>query len=96
MIVLIAYSCDPVFMLSGNVLSCTKCQNYLGVEITSTMSDDDAIKIQRNKLYSRGNMIISKFRNCSESVKRRHFNIFVKLSAAPQYGRDSQLNLCGC
>ena len=68
--------CDPVFMLSGNVLSCTKYQNYLGVEITSTMSDEDAIKIQRNKLYSRGNMIISKFRNCSESVKCRLFQSF--------------------
>ena len=68
--------CDPVFMLSGNVLSRTKCQNYIGVEITSTMSDDDAIKIQRNTLYISGNMIISKFRNCSENVKCRLFQYF--------------------
>ena len=52
--------CDPVCMLSGNVLACTKCQNYLGVEIMFTMSDNYAIEIQRNKLYSMGNMIISK------------------------------------
>ena len=62
--------CDRVFMLSGNELSCTKCQNYLGIEIMSSMSDEDAIQILRNKLYSRGNMIISKLRNCNESVKR--------------------------
>ena len=68
--------CDPVFMLFGNILSCTKCQNYLGVEIKSTMSDDDAFKIQRNKLYSRESMIMSKFRNCSESVKCRLFQYF--------------------
>ena len=76
---------------------CTQCQNYLEVEITSTMSDDYAIKIQRKKLYCRGNIIISKFRNCSDIVSNAdYFNIFVQLSTATQYVQDSQLNLCNC
>ena len=29
--------CDHVFMLSGNVLACTKCLNYLWVEIMFIM-----------------------------------------------------------
>ena len=39
------YMCDPIFMLSGNVLSCTKCQNYLVVEIMFTMSDDEKFNV---------------------------------------------------
>ena len=63
--------CDPVFMLLANVLACTKCQNYLGVEIMFTM-----LKFNITN-SSRGKMITSKFRNyCRESIKCRLFQAF--------------------
>ena len=63
--------CDPVFML-GN--ECTGM--YTISKLCWGWNHVHNVEIQCNKLYSRGEMITSKFRNCSESIKCRLFPAF--------------------
>ncbi len=70
------FCCNPTFVLSGNELKCVSSHKYLGVEITTGFKDDMSIRCQMRNLYSRGNMIIRNFRNCSDNVKGHLFQSF--------------------
>ena len=78
--------CDPVFMLSGNVLACTKCQNFLGVEIVFTMLKFKVTNsIVGGKLLQVSLEIVVKVSNAD------YFKHSVQLSTTPQYVQDPQL-----
>ena len=49
---------------------------YLGVLLTSTMTDDADIQRQIKATYARGNALIKQFRNCSEDVKVKLFKAY--------------------
>lgn len=51
-------------------------KEYLGVWITEDLNDNEDIQRQLCALYSRGNMLLRKFRKCSDSVKARLFKTF--------------------
>ena len=52
------------------------CQKYLGYFICDDMSDNKDIIRQTRCTYTRGNLIISKFRNCSDHVKIKLFKAY--------------------
>ena len=49
---------------------------YLGMFIANDLSDDEDIKRHRRYLYCTGNMLVSKFKLCSDDVKKRLFSTF--------------------
>ena len=49
---------------------------YLGVLLNEDSKDNDDLYRHRKYLYSRGNMLIRKFKHCSEDVKQRLFTTF--------------------
>ena len=50
-------------------LTCVSLHKYLGCIISDDLSDNADIVRQMKCIYVRGNMIIKKFRFCSEDVK---------------------------
>ena len=66
----------PNMYLNGKVLKCVTEQKYLGIFITSEFSDNRDITRQIRSTYSRGNVLISKFRKCSNEVKVQLFSSF--------------------
>ena len=54
----------------------TSCK-YLGVVISNGMRDDDDIMRHVRSLYTRGNMLISRFKTCSHEVKVKLFKSFL-------------------
>ena len=83
--------CDPVFVLSGNVLACIECQNYLEVKIMFTMLKFNIANSREGGKWLKVSVeIVVKVSNAD------YFKHSVQLSTAPQYVQDSQLNLCGC
>ena len=83
--------CDHVFMLLGNVLACTKCQNYLGVEIMFLM-----LKFNGTNSIVGGKLLQVSLEIVVKVSKADYFKHSVQLSTATQYVQDSQLNLCDC
>ena len=59
----------PAITLNNKPLVFTAEQKYLGVFMSSNLSDDRDILRHVRGVYSRGNMLISKFRFCSDDVK---------------------------
>ena len=66
----------PDFKLNGSKLKTVKQQKYLGVFITDTFTDDLDINRQVRSTYCIGNMIISRFRFCTEDVKLQLFKTY--------------------
>ena len=66
----------PSFFIYGNVLSCVTKECYLGVFMTSSDDDDEAIQKEIRALYARGNMLIRNFRQCTDDVKKQLFMSF--------------------
>ena len=66
----------PNMILEGQILKWVSEQKYLGVFISNNNCDDRDIMREVRSIYSRGNMIISKFRKCTEDVKIRLFKSF--------------------
>ena len=59
----------PEFSLSGVRLPIVDRYEYLGYTICDTQKDDEEMMKRMRKLYGTGNMIINRFRNCSDDVK---------------------------
>ena len=66
----------PVFVLPGKVLKNVDSHKYLGVQIEDNQKDDASMNAQRRNLYCRGNIIIRKFKHCSETVKSQLFQSY--------------------
>ena len=66
----------PKFTLSGFLLPIVESYEYLGYTVCNTQQDNDEIMKRMRKLYSTGNMIINKFRNCSDEVKIMMFRTY--------------------
>ena len=66
----------PDLYLDNKKLSWVDEHKYLGVWITSDFSDNKDIKRQIRSIYSAGNMVISKFRKCTDTVKLQLFKSY--------------------
>ena len=67
---------NPSIHLSGNELNFVNTHKYLGNIISSNSLDDDDIKRQIRSTYTQGNLLVRKFRNCSEDVKSYLFKTY--------------------
>ena len=63
-------------LLNGKLLENVTSQKYLGVLVANNCKDDLDIKQQCKHLYSRGNVLIRNFKNCSEDVKCHLFRAY--------------------
>ena len=68
--------CPPRLYLNSKELSWVAEHKYLGIFVTSNNCDDRDIQRQVHATYCRGNVLISKFRKCTEDVKTQLFNSF--------------------
>lgn len=66
----------PNFILNSCTLEITDTIKYLGCIISSDRSDNLDIKRQIRSVYARGNVLISKFRLCSDDVKVKLFKAY--------------------
>ena len=66
----------PDFTLNGRKLKSVEQQKYLGVLVTNSFTDDLDIKRQIRSIYCTGNMIISRFKFCTEDVKIQLFKTY--------------------
>ena len=58
--------------MNGNAITTCK-ESYLGVDITDDYQDDSSIAKQARGMYARGNMLNSRFGNCTEEVNKQLF-----------------------
>ena len=61
---------------------------YLGVVITNSLRDDSDILRHVKAIYSRGNLLVSKFKYCSEDVKKCLFNTYLRTIYCGQLWTD--------
>jgi hypothetical protein len=66
----------PNFTLSGKVLKFVNNYKYLGVFISSDCSDDNDLMRQLRAIYTRGNMLVKRFKNCNDDVKIQLFKSY--------------------
>ena len=70
----------PNLYLNNVNLEFVSGAKYLGVLISDKLNDDDDIFRQVKSLYARGNVLISRFRCCSDDVKLKLFRYFISNS----------------
>ena len=70
------------FILQGKILSVVEVFKYLGVYITSNLTDDYEMGKRTREVYAAGNTVISKFRNCARQRKI----LFCKIYCYNVYG----------
>ena len=63
----------PTFYLNGEAIKTASKESYLGVDSTDDFKDDSTIEKQTRGIYARGNMLNSRFGNCTEEVKKQLF-----------------------
>ena len=63
----------PVFRLSGIFLKEVEEYKYLGCILTNTMKDDDEMLMRMRGIYAGGNMLISRFKVCTDLTKKKLF-----------------------
>ena len=66
----------PSVFINNDIVPRVNAAKYLGVLLTSNMSDNDEILKQVRGLYARCNTVLRKFRNCSMPVKAKLFQSF--------------------
>ena len=66
----------PNIYLGENVLSYVERFKYLGHILTATFTDDEDIDREKRNLAMRGNLLIRKFKMCSEVVKCHLFSTY--------------------
>ena len=66
------------------LMYCTT-QKYLGHVYSSDINDDEYIKHQTRAIYARGNVIINKFKCCTDDVKSILFRTYVIIFYTSQY-----------
>ena len=62
--------------LGGHKLDFVDCKKYLGCFINENLCDDNDIKRLMRSVYTRGNILIKKFRFCTEEVKAKLFKSY--------------------
>ncbi len=67
----------PDMYLNDKVLKCTSDTKYLGVLINCDLQDDDDIMRHVKATYTRGNIMISRFKHCTEDVKHCLFRSYL-------------------
>ena len=67
----------PELYLNNKPISCVSTCKYLGVVVSDNLDDDDDIFRQVRSMYTRGNMLINKFRSCSYTVKLQLFKSYL-------------------
>ena len=65
--------CIPKLFVNGSVLRNVEQEMYLGFITTSRNDESDTISKETRALYARGNMLLSKFRHCTQDVKKNLF-----------------------
>ena len=60
----------PAISLNGKNISVVNKHKYLGIVLQDDQSDESDMKRHVKAIYSRGNMLASRFRNCSSDVKK--------------------------
>ncbi len=63
----------PSVVMSGVTLEWVECVKYLGYEISCWARDEAELIRRKRELYMQANLVCSRFRKCSESVKRYIF-----------------------
>jgi hypothetical protein len=66
----------PNVSLGSKVLKRVSSHKYLGAIITQDLVDDDDIERQTHAIYVRGNVLIQKFKQCSDQVKLKLFQSY--------------------
>ena len=66
----------PDLVLDNNILDSVDCQKYLGCFLSNNLLDNFDINRQIRDTYTRGNILIKKFRTCSEVVKVKLFKTY--------------------
>ena len=66
----------PTLSINGSVLRQVFSQKYLGVFFTRDRLDDEDIKRELCCVYTRGNILLRKFRKCHDSVKVELFRTY--------------------
>ena len=61
----------PSLYINRKQLPVVEKESYLGYLLTSSDKDDNAIQKEKKSLYARGNMLIRKFKHCSDAVKAK-------------------------
>ena len=67
---------NPTMYLDDTCLRWVSSHKYLGVMISNDCKDELDIQRQIKSYYTKGNMIIRKFRKCSEPVKIQLFKTY--------------------
>ena len=67
----------PDIKLYDQVLSFVDNTKYLGVALSSDLTDDDDIGNHVRSIYIRGNMLVSRFRHCSHHIKLKLFKAYL-------------------
>ena len=66
----------PKFQLDCEKLKDVTVHKYLGCFIHNQLCDNDDIKRQMRSTYARGNLIIKRFRHCTDDVKVKLFKSY--------------------
>jgi len=66
----------PECYLDGNALKQTSTHKYLGVFLSEHLNDTFDVLRQRKSIFARGNVLISRFKHCSDDVKAQLFKSY--------------------
>jgi exonuclease III len=66
----------PAFYIRSSPILQVVQEKYLGVIITSSQDDDETILKEMRSLYARGNIVLKKFKKCSDHVKVQLFKSY--------------------
>ena len=66
----------PSVQLYGSALKWVESHKYLGVILQNNMCDGADMRRQCRAIYAKGNLLLRKFRKCSDSVKTKLFNAY--------------------
>jgi exonuclease III len=66
----------PDIVLNGTIITVVDEYKYLGIMLQCTQSNENDMKRQIRSMYARGNVLVSRFRNCSTNVKNWLFRTY--------------------
>ena len=66
----------PDIVLNTKAISIVKEHRYLGILLQNNQNDEDDMKRHVKAIYSRGNILVDRFRNCSTNVKNYLFRAY--------------------
>ena len=66
----------PAFYIRSSPILQVVQEKYLGVIIKSSQDDDETILKEMRSLYARGNIVLKKFKKCSDHVKVQLFKSY--------------------